>query len=109
VRALADSGAIRDVVYRLGWPNLRPVHAMAMSRDGSYIAIGTGDTLTVHDLERNRTAHFDEHSDKINYIRFAADDHVIISADTDNRVVLRPRTPDGYAKPVVEVQLAGEP
>ena len=43
VHAVAENGQIGDVVYHLE----RPVHAMAMSRDGAYLAVGTGDTLIV--------------------------------------------------------------
>jgi hypothetical protein len=103
VRAVSDAGRIGEVAVRHGGY----INAMAVSRDGAYLAIGSGDTLVVYDLDRDRRAQFEEHSDRINYVRFAADDHVMISADTDNRVVLRPRTADGYAKPAVDVKLAG--
>ena len=42
----------------------------------------------------------------INYVRFASDDHVLVSADCDNRLVLRPRTADGsYARPLIGIEV----
>ena len=76
----------------------------ALSRDGRYLTAAFTDKLTVLDLQSGRAQQFDEHSDAINAVRFAADDHVLISADTDNRVILRPRTPTGYAVPLISVE-----
>ena len=81
----------------------------ALSRDGQYLAIASRGKLIVHDLDRDRVVEYTEHSDDISYIRFASDDHTLISADDDNRVVMRPRTAEGYARPCVKVDLAGEP
>ncbi|HTL35378.1 MAG TPA: hypothetical protein VL326_19750 [Kofleriaceae bacterium] len=105
VRPISSSGDIGKVMLR----HDGAVDAFAVSRDGSYLAIGEGSDLVLHDLDRDRRVEYAEHSDKISYVRFASDDHVLISGDNDNRVVLRPRTADGYAKPVVKVALAGTP
>jgi hypothetical protein len=106
VRPIATNGEIGKVMLR---HDSTSELVAAVSRDGSYLAMGEGDDLLVHDLDRDRRVEFTEHSDKINYVRFASDDHVLISGDNDNRVVLRPRTPEGYAKPVVNVELQGSP
>ncbi len=79
--------------------------AAALSRDGRYLAVGAGSTLQLVDLDADTTTAFDEHSDEINAVRFAREDHVLISADTDNRLILRPRTKTGYAKPLLEVAI----
>lgn len=82
-----------------------PVRATAISRDGRYFAIGTDDGLIVHDLDARTAANFEDHTDAITCVRFASDDHLLIAADSDNRVILRPRTPDGYAGPLLEVEI----
>jgi WD40 repeat protein len=87
-------------------PDGRVEHA-ALSRDGRYLAVALrGSRLAVYDLDRDLRAPdtFHDHSDSINYVRFA-DDHLLVSADCDNRVVLRPRTPSGYNVPLVDVEL----
>lgn len=101
VRRLESDLSIGDVVYHhhLG----ARLTAAALSRDGRFLAVGYGDRLLVHSLDDDRVTVFDEHTDTINVVRFASDDHLLISADTDNRVVLRPRTQNGYAKPVLQV------
>lgn len=102
VRRLGDDRSIGPVVQSLTatWG----FRVAALSRDGRYLAAAFTDKLTVLDLDSGHAQQFDEHSDTINAVRFAADDHVLISADTDNRVVLRPRTPAGYAKPLISVE-----
>jgi hypothetical protein len=42
-------------------------------------------------------------------VRFVGDDHLLISADTDNRVVMRPRTPAGYARALITIDIPQEP
>ena len=78
----------------------------ALSRDGRYFAAATPrNDLVVHDLDHESEQVFTEHTDEINHIRFGGDDHLLISADRDNRVVLRPRTATGYAKPLLSVEV----
>lgn len=83
-------------------PFQRDFRCAALSRDGRYLATAFGKTLAVHEVGTDRNVDFKEHTDEINYVRFAAD-HVLISADTDNRVILRPRTPRGYDVPLMPV------
>lgn len=106
VRRLERDLSIGPVVYRHGGTSLR---AASLSRDGRYLAFGGTAGLVVHELDADRVTIFEEHSDRINFVRFAADDHVLISADTDNRIVMRPRTPNGYARPVVAVEVPEQP
>ncbi len=77
----------------------------ALSRDGRYFASAGSDKLTVCNLDTGTRQVFTEHSDEINAVRFAADDHVLVSADTDHRIVLRPRTATGYAQPLLAVEI----
>jgi hypothetical protein len=78
----------------------------ALSTDGRYLAYAFGASLTVVDLEQGTIERFDDHTDDINLVRFAREDHVLISADTDHRLVLRPRTPTGYTCPLILVSMA---
>jgi hypothetical protein len=87
-------------------PIQRDFRCAALSRDGRFLAAAFGTVLTVYELGTSRIFDFKEHTDEINYVRFAADDHVLISADTDHRVILRPRTPRGYDVPLMPVDLA---
>jgi hypothetical protein len=101
VRGLQENGTADSIRY-----HHEGVDAAAISRDGSYLAFARGSDLIVHDLDRDEQVEFTEHSDGINYVRFASDDHMLISGDNDNRIVMRPRTETGYAKPIVDVELA---
>src|SRR5690606_33562808 len=83
-----------------------PVGASAIARDGQHLAIGARDQLVVYGLDDDTTTTFDGHSDRINYLRFASEDHVLVSADTDNRVIMRPRSKTGYARPLLPVDVA---
>ncbi|HUS28090.1 MAG TPA: hypothetical protein VMZ53_06260 [Kofleriaceae bacterium] len=105
LRPMKHDGSIGEVVQR----HSGRIGAAALSRDGAYLAVAIDSKLVVEDLERFSTAEFTEHSDGINYVRFASDDHMLISGDQDNRIVVRPRTAAGYAVPVIDVELAGEP
>ncbi|HEY5925238.1 MAG TPA: hypothetical protein VIV11_26325 [Kofleriaceae bacterium] len=102
VRRLGGDLVIGDVVHRHAGSKL---HAASLSRDGRYLAAAFDDRLLVHELATDTVTFFTEHTDKINLVRFAGDDHVLISADTDNRVVLRPRTETGYARPLIAIDV----
>jgi hypothetical protein len=86
-----------------------PVIAASLSRDGRYLAAALADrSVAVHAVVEPATQVFTEHTDAISLIRFAGDDHLLITADDDNRVVLRPRTEHGYAEVVMPVELPDE-
>lgn len=103
-----DPGAIGHrltlgpVIHRHTGSTLR---AASLSRDGRYLALALDRGLTVHELGTENRRFFDEHTDDINFVRFVGEDHLLASADTDNRVILRPRTPLGYAVPLVELTI----
>jgi sugar lactone lactonase YvrE len=82
-----------------------PFQVGALSRDGRYFAAASSGQLVVCDLDAGTRQLFNDHSDAINAVRFSADDHVLVSADTDHRIVLRPRTPAGYAAPLLTVEV----
>ena len=102
VRELEPNLSIGRVVHRHANTRMR---AASLSRDGRYLALGLESGLLVHELGTEHIITFDEHTDRINVVRFAADDHVLISADTDNRIVMRPRTPQGYARPLIPIDI----
>ncbi|CAN5772550.1 hypothetical protein BH11MYX3_BH11MYX3_01290 [soil metagenome] len=84
----------------------RNVQKAALSRDGRYLAVGVeGDRIMVHDIDTGTVDTFDEHTDRINLIRFVGDEQLLVTADRDNRVIVRPRTPTGYARPLMPVTL----
>lgn len=76
----------------------------ALSVDGRYLAIGFGDKLLVYDVERDTQTVFDDHTDAVSFIRFTTNDHMLVSADDDNRVILRPRTEVGYVRTLIAVR-----
>ncbi|HEU4612474.1 MAG TPA: hypothetical protein VFS15_10370 [Kofleriaceae bacterium] len=104
VRRLERGEPVGRVVHRHAASAFR---AASLSRDGRYLALALDDHLLVHELGTDRVAQFREHTDRINLVRFAAD-HLLITADTDNRVVLRPRTPTGYARALVAIDVPAE-
>jgi hypothetical protein len=104
VRSIDEHGAIGEVHYQ----HQGRIETAAISRDGAYLAVAHDSMLSVVDLVKLASTEFDEHSDGINYVRFGSEDHMLISGDQDNRVMLRPRTEAGYAHPVVRVELSGD-
>jgi WD40 repeat protein len=100
---LAQDLSIGGVVLSID----RNVQKAALSRDGRYLAIGVeDDAIMVHDVDTGTVETFDEHTDRIGLIRFVGDDQLLVTADCDNRVIVRPRTPTGYARPLMPVTLA---
>ncbi len=84
----------------------RAIQKAALSRDGRYLALGVdGDAIMVRGLDSGSLDTFDEHTDRIGLIRFVGADQLLITADCDNRVIMRPRTPTGYARPLMPVTL----
>lgn len=99
---LAADLSIGEVVVSVD----RHVQVAALSRDGRYLAVGVdGSAIVVHDLDRGTVESFDGHTDDISLVRFVGDDHLLVTADDDNRVMIRPRTPTGYARAVMPVEL----
>jgi WD40 repeat protein len=96
----------KDQIDKVEVRHPRNVQTAALSRDGRYLAFATdGDTILVHSLDTDTYATFDEHTDDVTAVRFTGDDHVLVTADADNRIVMRPRTKTGYARPVMPVEI----
>lgn len=81
----------------------------AISRDGRYLAMGIDRKVLVHDLVDDVIVTFEDHSDDICLVRFAGVDQLLITADEDNRVVLRPRTQSGYVRSMIDIDIPDEP
>jgi WD40 repeat protein len=83
------------------------VECAALSSDGRYFAVGIdGDHVLIRDLATGAVEELDGHTDTISFVRFVGDDHVLVSADDDNRVILRPRGQKGYPQAVLPIELA---
>jgi hypothetical protein len=81
----------------------------ALSRDGRYLAMGVDRKVIVHDLELDASVTFEDHSDDICTVRFVGMDHLLVTADEDNRVVIRPRTANGYVRSTIDIDIPDEP
>lgn len=102
---LDENLAITSVVLRIE----DNVGIAALSRDGRYIAVGlTNELVLVRGLDDGSVTTFDEHTDDVSYVGFVGDDQLLVTADDDNRVILRPRTPTGYASALMETELGGD-
>jgi hypothetical protein len=101
---LGDDLSVRSVALRIE----DNVDGVALSRDGRYLAAGLsdGNRVIVRGLDDGSSATFEEHTDTVSFVKFAGDDHLLVTADDDNRVVLRPRGPEGYARVVLDSKLA---
>lgn len=112
VLAYYVEGAVRvrriDSSYNIEQPFARhkgKFNCGALSIDGRYLAVGMGDQVILHDLDNDVHTTYNEHSDAVSFVKFAANDHMLITADDDNRVVLRPRTETGYAHAIIAANL----
>lgn len=109
VKAGADRGiSVRRVDDGAGVVHAEGGAVAALSRDGRYLAIGHEDgRVVVHATDGGTAVTFDEHTDDVSFVAFAGEDHVLVTADDDNRVIVRPRTDAGYAAGLVETKLVG--
>jgi hypothetical protein len=104
---LKDDLTIGGVMYHHSCASR--VRAASLSRDGRYLALGLADdSVELHALDTATVTRFTEHTDRICLVAFAGDDHLLVTADNDNRVVLRPRVADGYARVAMPVALSAE-
>jgi hypothetical protein len=86
----AVAGAGRDV-------RLQRRIVAALSPDGRFLAAATADhDIAVHDLARGRVHHLQGHTDEISLIAFTGGASALVTADHDNRVILRPRRDDRF-------------
>jgi WD40 repeat protein len=84
-------------------------HTGALSRDGRYLAIGVDRKVILHDLEQDSSVTFEDHTDDICTVRFAGTDQLLVTADEDNRVVIRPRVASGYVRSTIDIDIPDEP
>jgi WD40 repeat protein len=86
-----------------------PVYAADLSRDGRYLAFAAKRKVILHDLDQDLVVEYDDHTDDICLVRFVGLDQMLVTADEDNRVVLRPRTPEGYVRSVIDIAIPDKP
>lgn len=106
-------------LYRLADDSLGPAHysrrvhgalLAAMTTTGSHIAVGRTDHVVELHQPRSRTCiELDGHTDRLRLLRFVRQDSELVSADDDNRIILRPLTGGTYASRVLPVELPSEP
>ena len=102
---LDESLAIAQVSQRID----DDVGIAALSRDGRYLAVGLRDErVVVHALDAGTSESYDEHTDDVSYVGFVGDEQLLVTADDDNRVILRPRAAAGYARPLRETELGSD-
>jgi hypothetical protein len=102
VRRIADDLSIGDAFYLRRFSEITDA---SLSRDGRFLAVATPDALVVCDLDTREETIFDDHTDRVHFVRFAGDDQLLVSADTDNRVIVRPRDARGYRSPSIPIEL----
>jgi len=83
--------------------------AFAISDSGRFIAVGTAnDQVTLFDVDSGRAKTLTGHTDNVNLVRFVANDTLLVTADRDNRVILRPFDGDTYLDRTFDVDLSGD-
>lgn len=72
----------------------------AITPDGRHLALATarGDRVLLFDLELGDVTELGGHTDDVCLIAFVDNGQRLITADCDNRVIIRPRTDRGYAE-----------
>ena len=97
--------AIVSVVLRI----VDNVGIAALSRDGRYLAVGlTTELVLLHGLDDGSVTTFDDHTDDVSFVGLVGDALLLVTADDDNRVILRPRMATGYASALMETELGGD-
>lgn len=86
-----------------------PLRMASQSRDGRYLAMAVDRKIVLHDLEQGVSTELEGHTDDICLVRFVGVDQLLVTADEDNRVILRPRTPAGYVRTLIEIDVPDEP
>lgn len=89
--------------------HIEPVSVANLSRDGRYLAFASGSKVFLHDLHDDIVVTFEDHSDTVCLVRFVGVDQLLVTADEDNRVILRPRTPSGYVRSLIDIDIPDEP
>jgi len=95
----------------------RPIHersvdgpvACALSARGDYAAVSRADHAVELHAVGGEMIELGGHSDTVRLVRFARSDDELVTADDDNRIIIRPRTSAGFARATVAVELPSEP
>jgi len=83
--------------------------ATALSGNGHYAAVSRRDhVVELHTFEHDHVTLFDGHTDTVKLVRFVRGDNELVTADDDNRVIIRPLVDGTYVRHTVEVDLPSE-
>ncbi len=83
------------------------VESEALARDGRFVAVGLADgRVVVQSLLTAEQQQLEGHSDDVTYVRFVGAEQLLVSADADHRVIVRPRAKQFYAEAILPVDLA---
>jgi hypothetical protein len=89
---------------------LAEVGLAAMTGDGRYLAVVRPDhVVVVHDLDRCTSVELQGHRHELCLVRFTDGDRLLVTADFDGRVALRPRIADGFTPDLIEATIPREP
>jgi hypothetical protein len=106
VFGLRRGGGLEALDLRLGTEPISRGPA-DLRADGRLLAIASGrDRVRLIDLEAGTTTDLRGHSDGVNLVAFVAGGAALVTADHDNRVILRPRAGAGYAAAVRRASLS---
>lgn len=84
------------------------VESEALARDGRFVVVGlTNGRVVLQSLLTAEQQELAGHSDDVTYVRFAGAEQLLVSADADHRVIVRPRAGQRYAEAILPVDLAG--
>ena len=82
------------------------VESEALARDGRFVAAGlTGGRVIVQSLLTAEQFELGGHRGDVTYLGFVGGEQLLVSADDDHRVIVRPRAGQSYAEAILPAEL----